>query len=151
MWDSKWRWWRQLRTFRTVVLDDRSEYANKERFPLADSVHVISSFEECLDDFDINCDSYIVIVTRGHLHDKVALAGALRTDAGYIGMIGSRAKRDAVYAALLAEGFEPEDLSRVHCPIGLAIGGELPGEIAVSIVAEMVRVRAEALRIRAQD
>jgi len=66
----------------------------------------------------------------------------LRSNAGYIGMIGSRRKRDAIYEILLQEGFSQADIDRVHSPIGLSIGAETPEEIAVSIVAEMIQVRS---------
>ena len=91
--------------------------------------------------FEIHDLSYLVIVTRGHMHDKNVLAQALKTKAGYIGMIGSSRKRNIIYEKLLEEGFTQEDLSRVHSPIGLDIGAETPEEIAVSIVAEMIKVR----------
>ena len=83
----------------------------------------------------------MVIVTRGHIHDKTVLEQALRTNAGYIGMIGSRRKR-IFYKRLLTEGFTQEDINRVHCPIGLNLGGETPEEIAVSIVAELIKTRS---------
>jgi xanthine dehydrogenase accessory factor len=128
--------------FRTVVLDDREEFANTERFPKADEVIVLPSFERAFAGLEIDSDSYIVIVTRGHLYDKTVLERALRTKAGYIGMIGSRRKRDILYQTLLSEGFTQEDIDRVHCPIGLNIGGETPEEIAVSIVAELIKARS---------
>ena len=128
--------------FRTVVVDDRPEFANAGRFPLADEVRVIPSFRDCLDGMAIGPDTFILILTRGHLHDKTVLAQALDTQAGYLGMIGSRRKRDATYRALEAEGRDPSELERVHCPIGLSIDAETPEEIAVSIVAEMIQVRA---------
>jgi xanthine dehydrogenase accessory factor len=129
--------------FATVVLDDRPEFARRERFATADQVIVLDSFERALEGLPINQDSYLVIVTRGHLHDKTALTQALRTAAGYIGMIGSRRKRELVYRALVeGEGFTEQDLARVHSPIGLAIGAESPEEIAVSIVAELIQARA---------
>ncbi len=128
--------------FNTVVLDDRADFANRERFQTADRLLVLDSFEDALKDLDIDEDSYLVIVTRGHAHDKTVLAHALRTGAGYIGMIGSRRKRDAIYTALAKEGFSPEAFQRIHCPIGLNIGAETPEEIAVSIVAELIRARA---------
>jgi xanthine dehydrogenase accessory factor len=128
--------------FKTVVLDDRAKFANRERFQSADRVLVVDSFEDALKDLDIDGDSYLVIVTRGHAHDKTVLSQALRSGAGYIGMIGSRAKRGAIYAALEKEGFSLEELQRVHCPIGLSIGAESPEEIAVSIVAELIQARA---------
>jgi xanthine dehydrogenase accessory factor len=129
--------------FRTIVLDDRPEFANRERFPSADAVIVPHSFKNALDGLDIDEQSYIVILTRGHVHDKTVLGQALATRAGYIGMIGSKKKRDATYEALLAEGFTRADFKRVHSPIGVGIGAETPEEIAVSIVAELIQVRAE--------
>jgi xanthine dehydrogenase accessory factor len=128
--------------FRTVVLDDREEFADRGRFPWVDEIHVLESFERAMDGLVINDESYLVLVTRGHAHDRTVLAQALRTTAGYIGMIGSRRKREAIYAALLEAGFTPRDLERVHCPIGLDIGAETPEEIAVSILAELIQMRA---------
>ena len=128
--------------FRTVVLDDREEFANRERLPFADEVLVLDAFEKALNGLDIDEESYLVIVTRGHAHDKTVLGQALRTKAGYIGMIGSRRKRDEIYEALLKEGITRADVDRVHSPIGLNIGAETPEEIAVSIVAEMIQARA---------
>ncbi|HKJ64369.1 MAG TPA: XdhC family protein, partial [Desulfopila sp.] len=92
---------------------------------------------------DLGVDDYVVIVTRGHLHDRTVLAQALRTDAGYIGMIGSRRKRAAIYTTLKNDGFTDTDLARVHNPIGLPIGADTPEEIAVSIAAELIQVRAD--------
>jgi xanthine dehydrogenase accessory factor len=132
-----------LVNFRTVVLDDRPEFANQERFPKADEVKELASFDQAFADLKIDHDSYLVIVTRGHVHDKTVLAQALRSKAVYVGMIGSRRKRDKIYQSLLEEGFLQQDIDRVHCPIGLNIGGETPEEIAVSIVAELIKVRSE--------
>ncbi len=129
--------------FRTVVVDDREEFANRCRFPSAEEIRVIESFDRAMDGLEINEESYLVLVTRGHAHDRTVLAQALRTGAGYIGMIGSRRKRDAIYEALLGEGFNRRDLERVHCPVGLDIGAETPEEIAVSILAELIQVRAQ--------
>nr|WP_207754946.1 XdhC/CoxI family protein [Desulforadius tongensis] len=128
--------------FETVVLDDRQEFANRERFKSAHRVILLNSFAEAFKDLKINRDSYLVIVTRGHVHDKTVLQQALTTGAGYIGMIGSKRKRDAIYRALLDEGFTDKDLARVHSPIGLEIEAETPEEIAVSIVAELIKIRA---------
>jgi xanthine dehydrogenase accessory factor len=126
--------------FRVVVLDDRTEFANVQRFPSATEVRVLPAYASALDDLPIGVDALVVIVTRGHLWDQVVLAQALRTEAAYIGMIGSRRKRDTIYRALAEEGFSAAELQRVHCPIGLAIGAETPQEIAVSIVAELIAV-----------
>ncbi len=129
--------------FWTVVLDDRAEYASAARFPGADELVVLDSFEDALCRIQVDGDSFIVIVTRGHLNDQVVLAQALKTGAGYIGMIGSRRKCALIFQALLKEGFTQEDLrQRVHAPIGLPIEAETPEEIGISIVAEMIQVRA---------
>ena len=87
---------------------------------------------------------YIVVVTRGHLFDRTVVSQALKTDAGYIGMIGSSSKRKQVYAKLQEEGFSAGDLERIHSPIGLSIGAETPEEIAVSILAECIAHRRGA-------
>ncbi len=128
--------------FRTLVLDDREEFANRERFASVDEVIVLDSFEQAFVKLDVDSDTYLVIVTRGHANDKTVLAQALRKGAGYIGMIGSRSKRDAVYADLERDGFFRRDLERIFSPIGLKIGAETPEEIALSIVSELVRERA---------
>ncbi|CCO22728.1 XdhC family aldehyde oxidoreductase maturation factor [Maridesulfovibrio hydrothermalis] len=128
--------------FRTIVLDDRSEFANEERFPLADEIHVLPDFDDCFGGLEVNENSYIIIVTRGHLHDKTVLGQALQTPARYVGMIGSSKKRNAIYDALLSEGTTQFNIDRCHCPIGLSIGAQTPEEIAVSIVAELIQKRA---------
>ncbi|MEI6262800.1 MAG: XdhC family aldehyde oxidoreductase maturation factor [Deltaproteobacteria bacterium] len=128
--------------FEVVVLDDRMEFANTSRFSDADDVRVPASFEIAFEGLEIHADSYLVILTRGHLHDKTVLQQALKTPAGYIGMIGSRKKRDAIYQALENDGFTAKDFQKVHCPIGLSIGAQTPEEIAVSIVAELIHARS---------
>jgi xanthine dehydrogenase accessory factor len=131
--------------FRTIVLDDRVEFANRKRFPMPIDVRVIADFKK-LPDLGIDQDSYLVIVTRGHLFDKDVLAQVLRSKAAYVGMIGSRTKRDLIYKELEEQGFTREELARVHCPIGTAIGAETPDELGISIVGELVMVRAEKSR-----
>jgi xanthine dehydrogenase accessory factor len=130
--------------FRTVVLDDREDFLSRDRLPQADELRQVQGFEACFKGLEVTPDGFIVILTRGHIHDRAVLAQALGTPAGYIGMIGSLKKRDAIYQALLEEGFATSDLDRVHCPIGLSIGADTPEEIAVSIVAELIQQRAHA-------
>ena len=127
--------------FKVVVIDDRPEFADPRKFPDAATVHQYP-FEGVLDRLAVDESSYLVIVTRGHLHDKTVLTQCLKTDAKYIGMIGSRRKVAILFKSLLEEGFTQDDIDRVHAPIGLAIGAETPEEIAVSIVAELISVRA---------
>jgi len=128
--------------FQVTVIDDRGDFADPARFPEAAEVRCIP-YEGVMERLHLDRASYVVIVTRGHMGDKTVLAQALRTRAGYIGMIGSRQKRGLIYQALSAEGFTQEDLARVHSPIGIEIGAETPEEIAVSIVAELIQVRRE--------
>lgn len=129
--------------FKTVVMDDRAQYACKERFPNS-KIILLDSFKNPLPELELDQDSYLVIVTRGHLHDKTVLAQVLQKPVAYIGMIGSRRKRDMIYATLKKENnFTDEDFTRVHSPIGLDILAETPEEIAVSIVGELIKVRAE--------
>jgi len=132
--------------FRTVVIDDREDFANRARFPEVDEIHKVDSFENVFKNISLDPSSYLVIVTRGHLHDHIVLADALQTSAVYIGMIGSKRKVETIYQALLNDGFSRDELSRVYAPIGVRIDAESPEEIAVSIAAEMIMVRARLLK-----
>lgn len=125
--------------FATAVVDDREEFANAGRFPYARCI-VLPEFAG-LDGLDIIEDDYIVIATRGHSYDRACLDWALTTPARYIGMIGSKRKVRLVLDRLLEEGAPKEKVDAVHSPIGLPIGGNTPGEIAVSIVAELIQER----------
>ena len=129
--------------FYTVVLDDREKYANRNRFPKVNEVVLLDSFHNALDNLHIDENSYIIIVTRGHQYDQTILGQALRTDAAYIGMIGSIAKRDQIYRKLMDEGFSMKELDRVFSPIGLHIGGQTPEEISIRIAAELIDIRAK--------
>jgi len=128
--------------FKVVVIDDREMFANRERFPEADEV-IVSEFEKCFDQLSIDDSSYLIIVTRGHLYDGLVLEQAVRTKACYIGMIGSKKKIHTLYQNLIEKGISQETLGRVCAPIGLDINSETPEEIAVSIVAELIKVRGE--------
>lgn len=134
--------------FSTVVVDDRPEFASAARFP-ASAREILPSLSEkdcaaLLGRLKITPSDGLIIVTRGHAHDRDALAAALETRAGYIGMIGSKSKRSAVYATLREKGVTEERLAAVYSPIGLDIGAETPAEIAVSIMAELIRWRSAA-------
>jgi len=128
--------------FKVVVIDDREMFANPERFPEADEV-IVSEFEKCFDRLNIDDSSYVVIVTRGHLYDGFVLEQAVKSGARYIGMIGSKKKIKTLYQNLMQKGMTKETLDRVHAPIGIDINSETPEEIAVSIVAELIKVRGE--------
>jgi xanthine dehydrogenase accessory factor len=124
------------------VIDDRESFANKERFPMAQEI--FTSYEDSFAKIHPNASSYLVIVTRGHKEDMRVLAWAVRTEARYVGMIGSKRKVLSVYKALENESYKPEEFERVYAPMGLEIGALSPEEIAISIVAELVAVRRNA-------
>jgi len=126
--------------FAVTVLDDREEFADPRRFPGAKVI--LAPFDVALTRLGIDAASYVIIVTRGHTHDMDVLIQALRTPARYIGLMASRSKRARMVAALREAGLAEDAQSRVHSPIGLDIGAETPAELAVSIVAEMILVRA---------
>ena len=130
--------------FKVVIIDDREMFANRERFPEVDEV-IVSEFEKCFDQLNIDDSSYIVIVTRGHLYDGFVLEQALKSNARYIGMIGSKKKIRTLYQNLMEKGIAKDALDRVHAPIGIDINSETPEEIAVSIVAELIKVRGESI------
>lgn len=125
--------------FKVVIVDDRPRFANKQRFPLADKI-VITDFKQAFEQLDISQNSHVLIITRGHIHDKVVLENALKTSASYIGMIGSKKKRNIIYRTLMEQGFSREELEKVYSPVGLDINAETPEEIAVSIVGELIKV-----------
>jgi xanthine dehydrogenase accessory factor len=132
----------KMADFRVVVIDDRPMFANQERFPDADEV-LMESFERVFDKLQINPQSYIVIVTRGHLYDGDVLEQAIKTRAGYIGMIGSKKKIALLYKGLIDRGIQKDLLKRVFAPIGIDIHSETPEEIAISITGQLIKVRAE--------
>jgi xanthine dehydrogenase accessory factor len=109
---------------------------------MAGEIH--TSYESAFEKVKPNASSYLLIVTRGHKDDMRVLAWAVRTDARYIGMIGSKRKVLSVYKALEKEGFSMAEFERVHAPVGLDIGALAPEEIAVSIAAELIAVRRNA-------
>lgn len=128
--------------FRTVIIDDREEYANKDRYPYAQRTIVTEDFDKAFDDITTDEDSYIIIVTRGHRGDLQVLRQALKRPYAYLGMIGSKRKNALLFDALRKEGVTEQQLATVHAPIGLSIGSETPEEIAISIVAEIIQERA---------
>jgi xanthine dehydrogenase accessory factor len=128
--------------FAIGVIDDRDSFANRERFPMARDVY--TSYDEAFEKMKPNASSYIVIVTRGHKDDMRVLAWAVKTEARYIGMIGSKRKVISVYKALEKEGYTADQFARVHAPVGLEIGALSPEEIAISITAELIAERRNA-------
>lgn len=126
--------------FASIIIDNREQFANRERFPEADQVHA-EEYEDLFPKLSINESSYIIIVTRGHRDDMRVLRWAIQTPARYIAMIGSKRKTISVMKELEKEGIAREAFNKLHAPMGLDIGAITPEEIAVSVVAEMIAVR----------
>ncbi len=124
--------------FAVTVADDRPDFANRARFPLAEQV-ICDSFENAIRGFRLTGYDYVVIITRGHRHDadclRVILPG---TQPNYLGLIGSRRRVRGLMEMLAEEGFSTENMARICTPIGLPIGAVTPQEIAVSILSELI-------------
>jgi xanthine dehydrogenase accessory factor len=133
----------KLLGFKIAIIDDRAEFASTKRFPEAEMV-LAGDFSKAFSKLKIDKTSYIVIVTRGHQNDELVLEWAVGTPAKYIGMIGSQTKVKTVFSHLLAKGVSKGRLDSVYSPIGLEIGAQTPEEIAVSILAEIIKVRRSA-------
>ena len=131
----------RLLGYRVYVVDDRPQFANKERFPEAADTIVVPDYTKGLDQIPINANTFIVVATRGHWFDDLALEAAVRTPAKYVGLLGSRRKTILIYQRLVELGISPERLKEVHAPIGLNIGALSPEELAVSILSEIIMYR----------
>jgi len=128
--------------FRVTVIDDREEFANRENIPDASDLFV-TEFEQAFAKMPCDENTFVVIATRGHNHDLDAVKATLRTDAHYVGLLGSKRKKTLLFKALSETGFSPEDIGRVIIPVGLPIGSVSPEEIAISIMAQIVQKRRE--------
>lgn len=127
--------------FRVTVMDSRPEYANRERFPQAEHL-VVGDFTKLSDYMTLGAEDYAVVMTNGHAFDLEVEDQLLRQDLAYVGVIGSKSKKAAVNAKLMERGISEAALATVHSPIGISIKAVTPEEIAVSIAAEMIQVRA---------
>lgn len=130
--------------FCVTVCDDRPDYADPALFPAAERV-VCGSYPELCGRLELTPEDYIVVMTSGHAHDFEVEERVLRVGPAYIGVIGSRSKAAAVNAKLREHGVPERAIESVHTPIGLDIRAVTPPEIAVSIAAEMILVRAKRL------
>ncbi|MHA1713828.1 MAG: XdhC family protein [Candidatus Ranarchaeia archaeon] len=128
--------------FRVVIVDDRQEFANKQRFPMAEDI-ITLPMDSALNRLTsrISERDYIIIVTRGHKHDETVLNWAVTTTARYIGMIGSSRKISLAIDTLRSKGVTESQIQRITAPIGLPIGSQTPFEIAISITAQLIAVK----------
>lgn len=126
--------------FRVIIVDERKEFANRARFPEVDRI-VIKEAGKALNNVKVTSSTYVVIVTKGHLQDEEALFSVINLGVGYIGMIGSSKKNEVIFQHLKEKGITEEKIKKVYTPIGIDIGAQTPEEIAVSIIAEIIRVK----------
>ena len=126
--------------YRVYLVDDRPEFSNEERFPYADET-IVAPYDKWADQLDLNVNTFVVVATRGHRYDDMALESALSTRARYIGLLGSRRKTIMIYQRLLQQGVPLDRIKEVYAPIGLNIGALEPEELAVSIMSEIIMVR----------
>jgi xanthine dehydrogenase accessory factor len=129
--------------FRLFVVDDRPAFANPERFPQAEKT-IVARYDEGLQQVPITPNTAIVVATRGHRWDDIALEAAARSPAGYVGLVGSRRKTILIFEELLRKGVPLERVREIRAPVGLDIGARTPEEIALSIMAEVLMVRRRA-------
>ncbi len=129
-----------LMNFSVSVTDDRASFASRERFPTAKQL-LVGDIESTLKNYPITPRTHIVLVTRAHAHDVQGLRAIIDSPAAYIGMIGSQRRVWAVFKLLHEEGVPAEKLGRVRAPIGLDLGGSTPEEIALCIMAEIIKLR----------
>ncbi len=125
--------------FYAVVIDDRGQFANRERFPEADEV-ICDSFEASISRIKPAESDYNVIITRGHKHDILCIRELMQyKEPVYTGLIGSRRRTSAIMEHLTEEGYDRDRLMRIRTPIGLPIGAVTTEEIAVAIIAEIIQ------------
>lgn len=130
----------KLLGFNITVLDNHEQFCNKERFPQADQC-LVGDIPELLQNMQITQNTYVIIITRGHIQDQNALEATLLSSAAYLGMIGSKNKVKTIFDNLLAKGFSAGDLEKVYAPIGMNIGAKTAEEIALSILAQVIAVK----------
>jgi xanthine dehydrogenase accessory factor len=131
--------------FRVTVIDDRAAFANRERFPQADEI-IVRPFAAAIDSLKLDKHCYLISVTRGHAFDEEVVRAALKQPGCFIGMIGSRRRVRTTLARIEEDGADPKLLDEIHAPLGVDIGAETPEEIAVAIIAEIIRERRTGVR-----
>lgn len=130
--------------FRICVVDDRPEFSNKERFPLAEQT-MVADFDKAIAALSINFNTFILVATRGHRYDDIATLASVNTPARYVGLLGSKRKNLMIFRDLVKAGVPVERIRRINAPVGLNIGALTPEELAVSIMGEII------LQIRGGD
>lgn len=126
--------------FKVTIIDERKEFASQERFPEADRI-IVSEPGTAIGKIKGVDSAYIVVVTRGHLKDEEALLSVINHNPRYIGMIGSKEKNALIFRHLKEKGIDEENITKIFAPIGLKIGAKTPEEIAISILAEIIKVK----------
>lgn len=127
--------------FHVTVIDDRSSFANSQRFPDADEI-ITDSFENAINQINIDENTWVILVTRGHKYDFLCLERLMDKDMAYLGMMGSKSRAAITKKQLAEAGYSKENIARLKCPVGLDIGGQSPEELAVSIAAQIIAIKS---------
>lgn len=134
-----------LVNFQITIIDDREEFINPALFPPGTKTILSAKWVDAFKNATVDSNTYIVIVTRHHAGDEICLRQVLKTNAKYLGMIGSKSKVQLILDKLIKEGYDKKKIKNLHSPIGLKIGGSSPQEIAVSIAAELIQTRYQKI------
>lgn len=129
-----------LLSFDIIIFEDRKEFLDNERFPLAKEL-IFGDIKDNLRQYPIDNNTYIVIATRGHKYDEIALETVIDSDAKYIGVMGSDKKVITLFKNLKEKGINEESISKIYAPIGIDVSDNSPEEIAVSIISEILAVK----------
>jgi len=127
--------------FHVTVIDDRSSFANSQRFPDADEI-IVDIFENAINQINIDENTWVILVTRGHKYDFLCLERLMEKDMAYLGMMGSKSRAAITKRQLAEAGYSKENIARLKCPVGLDIGGQSPEELAVSIAAQIIAIKS---------
>ena len=126
--------------FAFIIVEDRGEFATRDRFPDAQEI-LVGKPDEMARQIPFSENDYIAIVSRSHEIDYQVLHAVIHKPFRYLGLIGSKTKRQQIFSRLREEGVTAELINKIHTPIGLDIHAESPEEIAVSIVAELIKIK----------
>ncbi|KUO51039.1 MAG: hypothetical protein APF76_16210 [Desulfitibacter sp. BRH_c19] len=127
--------------FHVTVIDDRSSFANIERFPGADKI-IVDSFEKAVEQIEVDENTWVILVTRGHKYDYLCLERLIDEDLAFLGMMGSKSRAAITKRQLAEAGFSKDKIAKLHCPVGLDIGGQRPEELAVSIASQIIAIKS---------
>ena len=136
--------------FKTIVVDDRANYASRDFFPEASEV-ICGDWKEEIEKLSFSNSTYIVIITYSHDADEIVLKSVIQKEWNYLGMIASKRKAKEIKDRLLLEGFTGDKLEKIHSPIGISISSQTPFEVSISIIAEIIKEQRSLKKTQKRD